>query len=168
MLDSFFHNIIYNTWDFEQALRNFWEYASSTWALKFLESWCKQVMRSRLKPMKKVAKTIRAHKALILNWVKAKNEISLGAVEGQNNKAKVVIRKSYGFKTVNILQISLYHKLGKLPVPDLAHRYFWRAKKSSTMLIVCSSPKVGQPYFRTAHFFIQYTFPKKINNLISP
>src|SRR5204863_10140060 len=96
----------------KEDFRNFWEYASSTWALKFLESWCKQVMRSRLKPMKKVAKTIRAHKALILNWVKAKNEISLGAVEGQNNKAKVVIRKSYGFKTVNILQISLYHKLG--------------------------------------------------------
>ena len=108
----------------KEDFRNFWDYTSPTWALKFLESWCKQVMRSRLKPMKKVAKTIRDHKVLILNWFKARNEISLGAVEGQNNKAKVVIRKSYGFKTANILQISLYHKLGKLPVPELAHRYF--------------------------------------------
>ncbi|MBI3359303.1 MAG: transposase, partial [Nitrospirae bacterium] len=51
-------------------------------------------------------------------------KISLGAVEGQNNKAKVVIRKSYGFKTAKMLEIALYHKLGQLPVPDLAHRYF--------------------------------------------
>jgi transposase len=79
-------------------------------------------MRSRLEPMKKVAKTIRAHKQLILNWFEAKNVISLGA--GQNNKAKVVIRKSYGFKTSDMLKISLYHKLGKLPVPELAHEYF--------------------------------------------
>jgi transposase len=78
----------------------------------------------RLEPMKKVAKTIRAHKQLILNWFEARNAISLGVVEGQNNKAKVVIRKSYGFKTSDMLKISLYHKLGKLPVPELAHEYF--------------------------------------------
>ena len=91
---------------------------------KFLDEWCTQVMRSKLEPMKKVAKTIRAHKKLLLNWFEAKNVISLCAVEGQNNKAKVVIRKSYGFKTAEMLKIALYHKLGKLPVPDIAHRYF--------------------------------------------
>ena len=74
--------------------------------------------------MKKVAKTIRAHRQLILNWFEAKSVISLGVVEGQNNKAKVVIRKSYGFKTADMLKITLYHKLGKLPIPTLAHEYF--------------------------------------------
>jgi len=108
----------------KEDFKNFWEYTSATWAGKFLDAWCTQVMRSRLEPMKKVAKTIRSHKQLILNWFEAKNKISLGAVEGQNNKAKVVIRKSYGFKTAEILKITLYHKLGKLPVPELAHRYF--------------------------------------------
>lgn len=108
----------------KEDFKQFWEYTSPTWAGKFLDAWCTQVMRSRLKPMKKVAKTIRAHKQLILNWFEAKNKISLGAVEGQNNKAKVVIRKSYGFKTPEILKISLYHKLGKLPIPDIAHEYF--------------------------------------------
>lgn len=81
-------------------------------------------MRSRLEPMKKVTKTIRSHKQLLLNWFEAKNVISLGAVEGQNNKAKVVIRKSYGFKTAEMLKIALYHKLGKLSTPNIAHRYF--------------------------------------------
>jgi len=108
----------------KEDFKNFWDYTSATWAGKFLDAWCTQVMRSKLEPMKKVAKTIRSHKQLILNWFEAKNVISLGAVEGQNNKAKVVIRKSYGFKTAEILKITLYHKLGKLPVHDLAHRYF--------------------------------------------
>ena len=108
----------------KEQFKSFWEYTSATWAGKFLDAWCTQVMRSKLEPMKKVAKTIRSHKQLILNWFEAKNVISLGAVEGQNNKAKVVIRKSYGFKTAEMLKIALYHKLGKLPVPDIAHRYF--------------------------------------------
>ncbi len=108
----------------KEDFKNFWDYASATWAGKFLDAWCTQVMRSKLEPMKKVAKTIRSHKQLILNWFEAKNKISLGAVEGQNNKAKVVIRKSYGFKTAKMLEIALYHKLGRLPVPKLAHKYF--------------------------------------------
>lgn len=108
----------------KEDFQNFWGYASPTWAGKFLDQWCRQVMRSQLEPMKKVAQTIRSHRHLILNWFEAKNEISLGAVEGQNNKAKVVIRKSYGFKSSEVLKITLYHKLGKLPVPDLAHKYF--------------------------------------------
>jgi transposase len=108
----------------KEDFQNLWSYTSATWAGKFLDRWCTQVMRSKLTPMKKVAKTIRSHKPLILNWFEAKNQISLGAVEGQNNKAKVVIRKSYGFRTAEVLQISLYHKLGKLPVPELAHKYF--------------------------------------------
>jgi transposase len=108
----------------KEDFQTFWDYASATWAGKFLDQWCTQVMRSKLEPMKKVAKTIRKHKSLILNFFEAKNKISLGAVEGQNNKAKVVIRKSYGFKTAEVLKIMLYHKLGKLEVHELAHKYF--------------------------------------------
>lgn len=108
----------------KEDFQNFWDYKSATWAGRFLDKWCTQVMRSRLTPMKDVAKTIRAHKVLILNWFQARDQISLGAVEGQNNKAKVVIRKSYGFRKPEVLKISFYHKLGKLPVPELAHEYF--------------------------------------------
>lgn len=108
----------------KEDFKQFWGYQSTAWAEKFLSAWCTQVMRSRIDPMKKVAKTIRSHKELIMNWFEAKNKISLGAVEGQNNKSKVVIRKSYGFKTAEMLKIMLYHKVGRLPVPDIAHRYF--------------------------------------------
>jgi transposase len=59
-----------------------------------------------------------------LNWFEARNGISLGVVEGQNNKAKVVIRKSYGFKASDMLKVWLYHNLGKLQFPELAQEYF--------------------------------------------
>jgi transposase len=107
----------------KEHFQQFWEYTSPQWAGKFLDQWCTDVMRSKLEPMKKVAKTIRSHRQLIVNWFAAKNVISLGAVEGLNNKAKVVTRKSYGFKTSEMLKTSLYHKLGKLPVPERAHEY---------------------------------------------
>ena len=59
----------------------------------------------------------------MLNWFNAK-AISVGAVEGLNNKAKVTMRKSYGFRTVRIAELALYHSLADLPQPDFAHR-FW-------------------------------------------
>ena len=55
---------------------------------------------------------------------RAKKQLSSGAVEGLNNKAKVTMRKSYGFRTFRIAEIALYHALGKLPEPHLAHRFF--------------------------------------------
>ena len=47
--------------------------------------------------MKKVARMLRVHEPLLLNWFRAKGEISAGAVEGLNNKIRVMTRRSYGF-----------------------------------------------------------------------
>src|SRR5664279_4474942 len=77
--------------DFQQ----FWEYNSPTWAGNFLDFWCYQTMRSRIEPMKKIARTLRAHRSLLLNYFKAKKQFSSGVVEGLNNKAKVTMRRSY-------------------------------------------------------------------------
>jgi transposase len=98
--------------DFQQ----FWEYNSPTWAGMFLDFWCHQTMRSRIEPMKKIARMLRAHRALLLNYFKAKKQFSSGVVEGLNNKAKVTMR--------SILELALYHSLGKLPEPELTHEFF--------------------------------------------
>ena len=45
-------------------------------------------------------------------------------VEGLNNKAKVTMRKSYGFRTYRVLELALYHSLGKLPEPEVTHDFF--------------------------------------------
>lgn len=107
----------------KEEFQLFWEYVSPAWAEKFMDQWCKKVMRSRLEPMKKIAGMLRAHKPLILNWFQARNEVSLGAVEGLNNKLKASIRGSYGFRTAKAIKVMLYHKLGQLPEPQLAHRF---------------------------------------------
>lgn len=106
--------------DFQQ----FWEYQSPTWAGKFLDDWCTRVMRTRLEPMKKVARTLRTHRELILNWFKADGKLSAGTVEGFNNKAKLTMRKAYGFKSPETAKIALYHTLSELPEPQFAHQ-FW-------------------------------------------
>jgi len=80
-------------------------------------------MRSRIEPMKKVAKMLRRHRELLLNWFRAKKEFSSGVVEGLNNKAKLATRKAYGFRTFEGLEVALYHTLAKSPQPSFAHRF---------------------------------------------
>ncbi len=64
-------------------------------------------MRSRIEPMNKVAGTLRAHRELILNYFRAKKQFSSGIVEGLNNKAKLTMRKAYGFRTFRVTEIAL-------------------------------------------------------------
>jgi transposase len=101
----------------------FWQYVSPHWAGKFLDAWCSKVMRSRIEPMKKVARMLRSHRELLLNWFRAKKTISSGAIEGLNNKLKLTTRKSYGFRTFRVAEIVLYHTLGGLPEPECTHRF---------------------------------------------
>lgn len=106
-----------------EDFQRFWEYQSPAWAGKFLDEWSTRVMRSKLEPMKKVAGTLRNHRALILNWFAAKGAISSGVVEGMNNKVKLTTRKAYGFRTFEAVQLALYHNLGALSEPEFTHRF---------------------------------------------
>jgi len=85
-------------WDLKEAFQHFWTYRSPVWAGGFLDYWTQRAMRSRLEPLKKVARMLRSPEALILNWFKAKGEIATGATEGLNNKIRVVTRRAYGFR----------------------------------------------------------------------
>ena len=106
-----------------EDFQRFWEYKQVRFADRFLENWVTRALQTNLEPMKKVAKMLCNHKPLILNWFKAKGQLSCGAVEGLNLKAKLTIRKAYGFKSLGCLQIALYHALGDLPEP-LCHLRF--------------------------------------------
>lgn len=106
-----------------EEFQRFWEYESVTWATTFLDEWCARTMRSKIEPMKKVVRTLRTHKDLILNWFRADGQISAGTVEGFNNKAKLAIRKAYGFRTYQSLELALYHQLGELPTPKHTHQF---------------------------------------------
>jgi len=75
-------------------------------------------MRSRIEPMKKIARSLRQHRELILNYFRNQKLISSGVVEGLNNKAKVTMRKSCGFRTYRVLELALYHS------PASTHDFF--------------------------------------------
>lgn len=110
-------------WELKEGFAHFWKYKSVIWAGAFLDCWCFRAMRSRLEPMKRVAKMLRAHEPLILNWFRAKGELSSGPVEGMNNKIRVVTRRAYGFRTYKAMEIALYHNLGRLPEPPSTHKF---------------------------------------------
>jgi transposase len=110
-------------WDLKEVFQHFWKYKSEHWAGAFMDYWTTRAMRSRLEPMKKVARMLRSHESLILNWFKARGEVSSGAVEGLNNKIRVVTRRAYGFRTFKAMETALYHNLGRLPEPHCAHRF---------------------------------------------
>lgn len=107
-----------------EQLDQLWTYVSPAWAGKFLDQWCTRTMRSRIEPMQKVARSVRKHRELILNWFRAKGQISNGIVEGFNNKAKLTTRKAYGFRSFRGVEVALLHTLGGLPEPPGTHQFF--------------------------------------------
>ena len=108
----------------KEAFQHFWTYKTRYGAERFLRTWTTRAMSSRLPEMKKVAKRLRKHQELLLNYFSVKERVSNGIVEGFNLKAKLTMRKSFGFRTLKSIEVALYHTLGKLPEPPIAHRFY--------------------------------------------
>ena len=107
----------------KESFQLFWNYKSPYWAEWYLKKWCARAMRSRLEPIKDFVRMLRRHHPLIMNWFKAKKEYSLGIVEGLNRKINLVTRKSYGFRSFDVLKIALFHTMGQLPEPEFTHKF---------------------------------------------
>ncbi len=108
----------------KEQFQHFWSYKSVAGGHRFLLGWIEMAMRSRIEPINKFARTLRAHRRELLNWFVARGEFAAGATEGFNNKARITTRKAYGFRTYEHAEIALYHALGQLPEPDwLTHRF---------------------------------------------
>ncbi|MCU7881349.1 MAG: ISL3 family transposase [Candidatus Thiodiazotropha sp. (ex Lucinoma aequizonata)] len=108
----------------KEEFQLYWQYTIPYWAGEFLEQWRTKTMRSKIEAMKRVAKMLKRHRPLLLNWFRAKKKFSSGIIEGFNTKAKVTTRKAYGFRTYHAAEIALYHTLGALPVPETVHDFF--------------------------------------------
>ena len=106
-----------------EDFQRFWGYRTVGWARRFLREWSTRTMRSKIEPLKRFVRTLSNHEQLIFNWFEAKGQISAGVVEGLNNKVKLTMRKSYGFRGENVAKVALYHALGALPEPAPTHRF---------------------------------------------
>lgn len=107
----------------KESFQHIWSYLLPTRAGRFLDLWCRDVMRSNIEPMKKMANQLRSHRELILNYFRARRALSSGVVEGMNNKAKLTSRRHYGFRGDLTRETALFHVLGGLPEPDLGHKF---------------------------------------------
>jgi transposase len=110
-------------WELKESFRHFWRYRSETWAAAFLKEWTTRAMRSGLDPMKKVARMLRRHEELLLNYFRAKRMFTNAVTEGLNHKAGVALARSFGHRAFKVLQVVLYHNLGALPEPPQTHKF---------------------------------------------
>ena len=107
----------------KEDLQQLWEYSAVAWARKFLTQWTRDAMRSRLKPMKKIARSLRKHEKLILNWFRARKAFNSGIVEAYNGRLKLTLRRAGGWRTFRAAEVALYHTLGDLPMPPATHQF---------------------------------------------
>lgn len=105
--------------DFNRLWDHFWIHRAAA----FLRRWCQKAKASELPDFARLAKTFQKKSEYILNWFVARGAISSGAVEGLNRKAKLILRRAYGRRNVDITKVALYHGLGKLPEPSGLFRY---------------------------------------------
>jgi transposase len=108
----------------KEDFQRFWNYTYPARAEKFLHRGCFRTMRSKIEPMKDVAKMLRRHQGPILNWFRAQKKFNNGIVEGLNLKWNLTVRKAFGFRTFNALQIASFHQLGDLPEPPSTHEFY--------------------------------------------
>jgi transposase len=99
----------------KEDLRRFWAYRYSAWAEGHLRQWLWRAAHSRLAPMKDLAKTIRTHRDGILAWTTLR--VTTGALEGMNNKVKVISHRAFGFRTTWTYIATIYHCCAELPLP---------------------------------------------------
>lgn len=110
-------------YQYKEMFQALWTYNHPAWARKFLQAWCRQVMRSRIGPLKTFARSMRRHENLIMNYFEARKQFSSGVVEGLNRRINLITRKSYGFRSDEIRKTALFHALGRLPEPQFTHRF---------------------------------------------
>lgn len=91
----------------KESFGQLWDYTSEAWARKFFENWRAQLKWQRLKPYEKFAEMIERHWDGIAAYCKPENKVSLGFVEGLNNKIRVIQRRAYGLRDEEYLRLKV-------------------------------------------------------------
>lgn len=91
----------------KESFGQLWDYRSVTWARKFFENWRASLKGQKLEPFEKFAKMIDSHWEGIAAYCLPENKISLGFVEGLNNKIRVIQRRAYGLRDEEYLRLKI-------------------------------------------------------------
>ena len=91
----------------KESFSQLWNYRSETWARKFFDNWKAALRWQRLKPYEAFAQLIERHWEGIATFVQAEQKVSLGFVEGLNNKIRVIQRRAYGLRDEEYLRLKI-------------------------------------------------------------
>ena len=91
----------------KESFGQLWDYEREGWARRFFENWRSSLKWQRLKPYEKFAEMIDRHWDGIAAYCKPENKVSLGFVEGFNNKIRVLQRRAYGLRDEEYLRLKV-------------------------------------------------------------
>ncbi len=99
-------------WALKESFAAFWDYRYPKSAENYFDSWTVRVMRSRLEPMKDVAKMLRRHREGLLNYTK--HRITNAAAEGFNSIIQTIKANARGFRSFENFRTRILFFCGKL------------------------------------------------------
>jgi len=91
----------------KESFGQLWSYEREAWARRFFENWRASLKWQRLKPYEKFAEMIDRHWDGIAAYCEPQNKVSLGFVEGLNNKIRVIQRRAYGLRDEEYLRLKI-------------------------------------------------------------
>jgi transposase len=91
----------------KESFGQLWDYEREGWARRFFDNWRASLKWQRLAPYEKFAEMIDRHWDGIAAYCKPENKVSLGFVEGLNNKIRVIQRRAYGLRDEEYLRLKV-------------------------------------------------------------
>ena len=91
----------------KESFGQLWDYHNPTWARKFFDNWRKQLRWSRLKPFEDFVALVERHWDGIVSYCRPNHKVSLGFMEGLNNKIRVLQRRAFGIRDMQYLKLKV-------------------------------------------------------------
>ena len=91
----------------KEAFGQLWDYRTERGARAFFTRWKDSLKWQRLHPYQKFAGMIESHWDGIASYCHPENKVSLGLVEGVNNKIRVLQRRAYGYRDEEYLKLKI-------------------------------------------------------------
>lgn len=91
----------------KETFGQLWSYNTEGWARRFFDNWKASLKWQRLTPYEKFTKMIERHWDGIAAYSDPENKVSLGFVEGLNNKIRVIQRRAYGLRDEEYLRLKI-------------------------------------------------------------
>jgi transposase len=103
-----------------ETLQELYRQPDATAAAAFFKRWHRGASRCRLKPVRRVAKTLKDHLAGLLRWFDSR--VTNALLEGFSSLVQAAKAAARGYRNANYMALMIYLRLGKLDLrlPDLA------------------------------------------------